>query len=85
MTSRFSNFNSISYTEDYQELQVTGTKCRLPDMMSGTDEILISGAVVYTIHLLKTLMLHSLSYFVILFFIANHDGAGWSRCDPTGI
>ena len=44
MTGRFSNFNSISYTEDRHELQVTGTKCRLPDMMSGTGEIFISGA-----------------------------------------
>ena len=44
MTSRFSNFNSISYTEDRHELRVTGTKCRLPDMMSSTGEIFISGA-----------------------------------------
>ena len=44
MTGRFSNFNSISYTEDRHELQVTGMKCRLPDTMSGTGEIHISGA-----------------------------------------
>ena len=42
-TGRFSNFNSISYTEDRHELRVTGTKCRLPDTMSGTGEIFISG------------------------------------------
>ena len=30
--------------EDQHELPVTGTKCRLPDTMSGTDEIFISGA-----------------------------------------
>ena len=46
MTDRFSNVNSISYTEDRQELSVTGTKCRLPDTMSGTGKIFISGAVV---------------------------------------
>ena len=44
MTGRFSNFNSISYTEDRHALRVTGTKCRLPDTMSGTGVILISGA-----------------------------------------
>ena len=44
MTGRFSNFNSISYTEDRHELRVTGTKCRLSDTMSGTGEIFISGA-----------------------------------------
>ena len=44
MTGRFSNFNSISYTEDRHELRVTGTKCRLPDIVSGTGEIFISGA-----------------------------------------
>ena len=44
MTGRFSNFKSISYTEDRHELHVTGTKCRLPDTMSGTGEIFISGA-----------------------------------------
>ena len=44
MTDRFSNFNSISYTGDRQELRVTGTKCRLPDTMSVTGEIFISGA-----------------------------------------
>ena len=45
MTDRFSNFNSISYTDDRHELRVTGTKCRLPDTMSGTSKIFISGAV----------------------------------------
>ena len=45
MTDRFSNFNSISYTEDRHKLQVTGTKCQLPDTMSDTSEIFISGAV----------------------------------------
>ena len=45
LTGRFSNFNSISYTEDLHKLQVTGTKCQLPDTMSGTGEIFISGAV----------------------------------------
>ena len=35
---------STLYTEDRHELRVTGTKCRLPDTMSGTDEIFISGA-----------------------------------------
>ena len=44
MTGRFSNFNSISYTEDWHELCMTGTKCRLPDVVSGTGEIFISGA-----------------------------------------
>ena len=44
MSSRFSNFNGVSYTEDRHELQVTDTKCRLPDTMSGTGEIFISGA-----------------------------------------
>ena len=44
MTGSFSNFNSISYTEDRHELRVTGTRYRLPDTMSGTDEIFISGA-----------------------------------------
>ena len=44
MTGRFSNFNSISYTEDRHELRVTGTKCRLLDTMSGTGGIFISGA-----------------------------------------
>ena len=44
MTGRFSNFNSISYTENRHELRVTGKKCRLPDSMSGTGEIFISGA-----------------------------------------
>ena len=43
MTGRFSNFNSISYTEDRHKLQVTGTKCRLPDTMSGTGEDTMSG------------------------------------------
>ena len=46
MTGRISNFNSISYTEDRHKLRVTGTKCRLPDIVSGTGEIFISGAVV---------------------------------------
>ena len=45
MTGRFSNFNGISYTENRHELQVTGTKCRLQDTMSGTGEMFISGAV----------------------------------------
>ena len=44
MTGWFSNFNSISYTEDRHGLRVTGTKYRLPDTMSGTGEIFISGA-----------------------------------------
>ena len=44
MTGRFSNFNSISYSEDWHELRVTGTRCRLPEKMSGTDVIFISGA-----------------------------------------
>ena len=46
MTSRFSNFISISYKEDRHKLRVTGTKCRLPDTMdtmSGTGKIFISG------------------------------------------
>ena len=43
MTGRFSNFNSTLYTEDRHELRVTGRKCRLPDSMSGTGEIFISG------------------------------------------
>ena len=34
MTDMFSNFNSISYTEDRHEIRVTGTNCRLPDTMS---------------------------------------------------
>ena len=45
MTSRFSNFNIISYTEDRHELPVTGKKFRLPNTISGTGEIFISGAV----------------------------------------
>ena len=40
MTGRYSNFNSIAYTEDRHDLRVTGTKCRLPDI----GEIFISGA-----------------------------------------
>ena len=44
MTDRYSNFNIISYTEDRHELRVTDTKCRLPDTMSATCEISISGA-----------------------------------------
>merc|ERR1719494_404610 len=44
MTYRFSNFNSISYTNDRHELRVTGTKCPLPDTISGTSKIFISGA-----------------------------------------
>ena len=44
MTGRFSKFNNISYTEDRHELRMTGTKCQLPDTMSGTGEIFISGA-----------------------------------------
>ena len=49
MTGSFSNFNSISYTEDRHELRVTGTKCRLPDTMSDTGKISISGAVWVTL------------------------------------
>ena len=45
MTSRFSNFNIISYTEDRHELRVTGKKFRLPNTIFGTGEIFISGAV----------------------------------------
>ena len=45
MTGRFPNFNSVSYTEDLHQLLVTGTKCSLPDTMSGAGEIFISGAV----------------------------------------
>ena len=44
MTGIFSYFNSISHTEDRYELRVTGTKCRLPDTMSGSGEIFILGA-----------------------------------------
>ena len=44
MTGRFSNCNSKSYTEDRHELRVTDTMCPLPDTMSGTGEIFISGA-----------------------------------------
>ena len=44
MTGRFSNLNSISYVEDWHDLRVTGTKCLLPDSMSSTGEIFISGA-----------------------------------------
>ena len=54
LTGRFSNFNSISYTEDRQESQVTTTKCRLPDTMFGTDEIFISGSVVCYLSLVYT-------------------------------
>ena len=36
MTGRFSNFNSISDTEDRHEVRVTGTKFRLQNTMSGT-------------------------------------------------
>ena len=43
MTGWFSNLNSISYTEDRHESRMTGTKCPLPDMVSGTGEIFISG------------------------------------------
>ena len=45
MTGKFSNFNSISYTEDRHELRVPDTRCQLPDTMSGTGEIFISGSV----------------------------------------
>ena len=51
MTGRFSNFNSISYTEDWHKLQVTGTKCQLLDTMSGTDEIFTLGAVGISVHI----------------------------------
>ena len=44
MTGSFSNFNNVSYREDRHKLRVTGTKCQLPDTMSGTGEIFISGA-----------------------------------------
>ena len=44
MTVRSSNFNSTSYTEDRHEFRVTGTRCRLPDTMSGTGEISILSA-----------------------------------------
>ena len=44
ITGSFSNVNSISYTEDRHKLRVTGTKCRLPDIVSGTGEIFISGS-----------------------------------------
>ena len=47
MTGRFSNFNSISYTEDRHELHVTGAKCRLLEIVSGTSKIFISGAMYY--------------------------------------
>ena len=40
MTGRFSNFNSISYIDDQHELGVTGTKCQLPDTMSGSRHFL---------------------------------------------
>ena len=43
MIDRLSNFNSISYTDDWHELRMTGTKCRLPDTMFGTGKIFISG------------------------------------------
>ena len=46
MTGRFSNFNSISDTEDRHEVRVTGTKFRLQNTMSGTGGIFISGAAV---------------------------------------
>ena len=46
VSGRFSNFNSTSYTEDRHELRVTGTKCRLLDMMSDTGKIFISDAKV---------------------------------------
>ena len=39
MTGKFSNFNSTSYSKDRHELQVTETKCPLPDTMSSTGEI----------------------------------------------
>ena len=41
---RFQNFNSTLYTEDRHKLRVTDTKCRMPDTMSDTGEIFISGA-----------------------------------------
>ena len=44
MTDKFSYLNSISCTEDRHELRVTGMKWRLPDIVSGTGEIFISGA-----------------------------------------
>ena len=44
MTKRFSNFNSIPYTEDRHKLRVASTKCQLLDTMSGTGQIFISGA-----------------------------------------
>ena len=44
VTDRFSNFDSISYTEDRQELRGSGTKGRQLHKMSGTGEIFISGA-----------------------------------------
>ena len=71
MTGRFSNFNSISYTEDRHELRVTGIKYRLPDTMCGTGEIFISGAVwVKIIYiLLMAWWLHPLVYRRLLYSI----------------
>ena len=44
MCGRQDSFSVGHNTEDRHELWVTGTKCRLPDTMSGTGEIFISGA-----------------------------------------
>ena len=63
MTGRFSNFNSISYTEDRHELRVTGTKCRLSDTMSGTGQIFISGTERLTFYLDYFIYLYSNSCF----------------------
>ena len=47
--SRFLPVVSISWTGDRQELRVTGTKCRLPDTMSGTGKKFISSAERYAL------------------------------------
>ena len=73
MTGRFSNVSSISYTEDRHELRVTVTKCRLPDKMSGTSEIFISGAVSNRWGSFKTLNKNSSHCVLILCLISWYN------------
>ena len=77
MTDRFSNFNSISYTEDRHKLRVTGTRYRLPDTKSGTGEISISGAVV------AVNFRYSFSYVAARFILSMHVSYGAHLEFPT--
>ena len=71
LTSRFSNFNSTSYTEDLHKLRVTGTKCRLPDTISGTGEIFLSGAEQEVNQLLKESPFKEWQWFTVVQYRVN--------------